>query len=252
MEQRNEIVDWREEMERQAVAAAQMERPRGGKFVSMKGGLISYAGNPAPNNTIEGVVIASCIERAVWPSFDPDQVSGPSCYAFGHDEKTMVPHKDARSPFSPQCAGCKNDEWGSSSSGGRGKECRTMRRLALLPIAAMDSEEGVLAEELYFIRIPTMSVANWQQHVHLCAAVAKMPPHGVITAITCRPDPKSMFRVHFNMKGKVAPELLGAILKRRSLLGDEGLMFPYSTEISAMPAAPSGEAASPRKFSRKK
>jgi hypothetical protein len=246
-----EVVDWKQEMERQAQAAAMMERPTGGKFVSLKGGVISYGGQPAKDNTMECVVLASCIERAVWPAFDPDAVSGPTCYAMGHDERLLIPHRDVKEPAATKCEGCPNDQWGTSQSG-KGKACRVARRLALLPVAALDNEDSVLTDELYFVRIPTMSIPNWQQHVHLCNAVAKMPPHGVITSFTCRPDPKSMFRVHFSLKAKIAEKLLPAILKRRELLGDEGLMFGYSIpEPGEAKPEPAAAAAQPRKYARR-
>ena len=246
------MTDWKEEMARQVAAAAMYEQPTG-RFISLKGGVISISNTPVPNNTIQGVIVDYCHESRFYPgAYDPDNRSGPDCYAFSRTGEHMTPHDDSGEKQHTSCQGCPQDEWGSGS--GRGKACKQGRRLAILPSSALaEGPEGILTADTYFMFIPVTSVPNWQGHVNICNAVAKMPPYGVLTEITAKPDAKTMFKVLFAFKETLTEEQIRAIFDKRKMLGDAGLMFPFpklDSEAKAA-AAQAAEAAAARKANAK-
>jgi hypothetical protein len=237
-----QVVTWQEEMAKAAAAAAATEQPSG-NFISLKGGLIAISGQPIPNNVLQGVVIDWCHERSYYSqAFDSSNIVAPDCFALARDQDPEGPHPSVTEKQSLTCRDCDMNQWGSSPSGSKGKACREMRRLALLSLADVQKgPEAILSAQVYFMRVPVMSIGNWQAHDNVCNAVARMPPWAVLSEITCKPDPKSMFKVLFQFKGALNEEQVSAIVQKRALLGDAGMMFvpsvPEKGEDKPKPSA---------------
>jgi hypothetical protein len=135
-----EIVDWEAQMRRQAEIAAGAQRSAGGggKFFSTQAGVLQFDGTPLPGNQMAVIILADIMENSYYDGpFDPDTPASPVCFAFGHDEEDMEPHEkvDQDAYFTrqnPQCHDCPRNEWGSADVG-RGKACKNVMRLALIP-----------------------------------------------------------------------------------------------------------------------
>ena len=236
------ITKWDEELAKHAVEAADKEQMPTGSFISIRGGVLTIAGQAVKENKLKAVIIDHVYENAHYEGdYDPDAPQPPTCYAFGRDEKELKPHEKASKPCNEQCEGCPNNVFGSAEKG-KGKACKNVRRLALISADGLNANSAEKSE-LVYLKIPVTSVKGWAYYVKGLAATVRRPPFGVITEIAVVPDPKSQFKVNFSCVGPVPDEAMGAVMERREKVMEE-IMFAYSAPTEAAPAKPKGK----RKF----
>jgi hypothetical protein len=157
----------------------------------------------------------------------------PKCYAFGRGADEMYPHptmanSDYFEPQNEDCKSCVHNEWGSSDTG-KGKACQNRARIALLPAGYFEPKKGSRDFDLnlydnpvdfqttpvLFMKLPVMSVKNWANYrMMLTAQNINRPSWGVVTRIYLEPDPKSQFRVHFELIEKLENELAAVVSQR--------------------------------------
>lgn len=251
------VVKWADELAKQAVVAAAVEESTStGAFFSLKSGILSFGGNPVPNNEMAVVVVDSVLENVFYGSeYDPDNIESPICFAFGRDEKTIEPHKivveagNSEAGASGQCAGCPNNEWGSADRG-RGKACANKRRVAMIPAGTIEGgkfkaftkPEQFETSAIAFMKLPVTSVKGYATYVKQIAAGLKRPPHGIFTKVSVRPDPQSQFKVVFEPLAEVPDELMGAVMARHKE-AVATIETPYSVPSDEPKAAPAGRGA---------
>jgi len=230
------IAKWEEELAKQAEAAAAQEaNTGGGQFFSTKGGTLSLNDSPIPGNEIAAVIVDSVLENVYYEgSYDPDNPSGPTCYAFGRVEEEMSPHDDTAEKQSPNCDECAHNQWGSAETG-RGKACRNRRRLAIISAGTVDRSGDVelfedpahfLKADVAYLALPPTSIQGFGAYVKGIASTLKRPPHAVFTRISLVPDPKTQFKLTFEALGSVPGKLIPAMMTRHE--EQRGLIeFPY-------------------------
>jgi hypothetical protein len=248
-----EIVDWELEMRQQAEIAAGAQRSGGGggKFFSLQAGVLSYDGNPMPGNQMMVVILADTMENSWYDGpYDPSTPASPKCFAFGHEEADMEPHVavDNDEYFDrqhPQCNGCPRNEWGSAPTG-KGKDCKNVMRIAMIPAGQykakgtgrnqtfepemFDDPTHFAKAEVAFLKVPVMSVKNYSKYVKQLNADLARPPHGVITNVYLEPDPKSQFRVMFELVDTLPKDLLPVVMPRHKA-ELASIDFPYSPPL---------------------
>lgn len=248
-----EIVDWEKEMREQAAVAAAAQRSGGGggKFFSLQGGILQFDGNPMPGNQMAVIVIGYVMENSWYDGpFDPSSPASPKCFAFAQHEEALEPHPkvDEDDYFERQhdvCNGCPRNEWGSAPTG-RGKDCKNLMRLAVIPAGVykpqgkgrnvtfdldmFDDEAHYARAEVAYIKLPVMSVKNFTKYVKQLAGDLARPPHGVVTNIYLEPDPKSQFKVMFELIDNVGSDLLPTVMQRHK--AEMAVIdFPYSPPL---------------------
>ena len=235
------------------------EEQVGGDFLSTRGGILTFQDEPLPGNQMAVVILDVVMERTFYAEkYDPsaEHNSPPICYAFGRMDGTedlddLAPHVSMQSDlnfFEPQndiCKTCPNNEWGSSDTG-KGKACAERRRMAILPagyyqpkrgsrdmeLHLIDDPEHYASADIAYLKLNVMSVKDWARYVTDLASRLRRPPMGVITRVYLEPDPKSQFRVKFDMLEELPEELFDTIMDRHEE-AKNGIIFPYR--------APSGE-----------
>lgn len=211
----------------------------GGKFISTKGGTLSFDGNPMKDNEMFVIIVDHIFENAYYEGrFNPESPQPPTCFAFGRSEKELIPHVnvvEAEQNPCDTCAGCPMNEWGSD---GRGKACKNVRRLALIPAGIVNNKTDELelydtghfeSAEVAYLKLPVTSTKGFSSYIKQVAQAYSKPVLGVITRIYCEPDPKTQYKVHFEAVDEVPVELLGTLMQRRSAVVEE-IDFPYSLE----------------------
>jgi len=250
-----DVVDWEKEMQQQAEIAAGAQRSAGGggKFFSMKAGVLSFDDNPLPGNQMAVIILADTIENSWYDGpYDPSTPASPKCFAFAHDEADLEPHEavDNDAYFERQamaCNGCPRNEWGSAQTG-RGKDCKNVMRLAMIPagqyvptgkgrnvtyeLELYDDPTHFQKADVAFLKVPVMSVKNYSKYVKQLNADLRRPPHGVITNIYLEPDPKSQFAVKFELVDTLGGDLLPVVMPRHKT-EDASIGFPYSPPLEA-------------------
>lgn len=232
----------------------------GGDFLSTKGGILSFDGEPLPGNQMIVIILDNVTERTFYAGkYDAtaEHNNPPICYAFGraNDEEELAPHVSMQndlSYFEPQneiCRTCPNNEWGSADTG-KGKACAERRRIAVLPagftqqkrgsrdftIELIDDLDHYKTADIAYLKLNVMSVKDWGRYVTTLASTLRRPPLGVITRVYLEPDPKSTFRVKFEMIEPLPDELIDTIMERHEE-AKASIVFGYNP--------PSGEAAAP-------
>lgn len=222
------VANWDEELAKHAAAAAQTEASTAtGNFFSVKGGILAWNGSPMKNNEMAVIVLDSVLENIYYGSdFDQDDPKGPRCFAFGREEKDMIPHEaatEAGTNPSDACNGCPMNEFGTADKG-KGKACRNVRRLALIPAGGFDKSGQFEPEEdtgvyddaqMGFLKLPVTSVKGYAAYVKTLASTMKRPPLGVFTKIKVVPDANTQFKVTFEALGLVPNELMAPIMTRK-------------------------------------
>lgn len=248
-----DVVDWEKEMQAQAAIAAGAQRSSsgGGKFFSMQGGILSFDGNPLPGNQMAVVILADIMENSWYDKpFDPNNPASPKCFAFGRHEDAMEPHVkvDQDDYFERQhdtCKDCPRNEWGSAPQG-RGKDCKNVERLSMIPagvykpqgkgrnvtyeLEPYEDEQHFARAEAAYLKLPVMSVKNYTKYVKQLNADMNRPPWGVITNVWLEPDPKSQYKVMFELIDVLDTAYLPTIMSRHNA-EEATIDFPYSPPL---------------------
>lgn len=259
----NEITRYDAQMAALAEQYASTEHV-GGDFISTKGGILTFQDEPLPGNQMAVVILDVVRERTFYATkYDAaaERNNPPICYAFGRTDEEMAPHTSMQvdlNYFQPQndvCASCPNNEWGSSDTG-RGKACSERRRMAILPagyytpkrgsrdldLQLFDTTEHYENADIAYLKLPVMSVKDWARYVTQLASSLRRPPLGVVTRVYLEPDPKSQFRVKFELIEELPVELFDTVMARHEE-AKNNIVFGYSPPQESDSAAPRGRSA---------
>jgi len=214
--------EWAEELAQAAKDVSAVETPSIAN-VSFRSGVLSIGGQPQPGNTLECIVVETAFERSLYDGpFDPNRIKNPICFALKEatkeDDAGMSPHENSLHPQNETCSGCPMNEWGSAGEGRRGKACKEVRRLALIPADKLENVDDIRSAELAMAKIPVTSVSNWSNYVHHVSAVHSVPYWAVVTKISVQPHIKNQFEVLFEVVDGVDDvEALTALKAKRQL-----------------------------------
>jgi hypothetical protein len=253
------MAQWDRELAELANEAADQEAGTGGgSFFSLRGGQLTFDGAPVPGNEMAVVVLDSVMENVYFEGdFDPDNPAGPKCYAYAREESALKPHEAVKSPQSEQCSDCPHNQWGTADRG-RGKACKNRRRLGVLSGGTITRGDVELEEdpdhfaraELGILPLPPTSLNSWGAYVK-SLAVTKRPPLAVYTRVSVVADPKTQFKVQFELIQTVPNEIVAVLLKRNKELREtNGLDFPYPEREEV--SAPAPKKGTRRKTTKKK
>lgn len=222
---------WDEELAKEAAAqAAELPAVSAGAFLSTAGGRLKFQGADVPGNKLDVIVLGFVSENQFYEGrYDPANSSSPICYAFGHDQKEMRPHDASPDAQHTDCASCPHNQWGSDPNGGKGKACKNVMRLAMVPAGDPDAD-------VFFAKVPVTSVKNFSKYANDIAAQLKRPVFSVVTRLATEPDDTSQFKMLFQLVEQIEDgNTIGSIMERRKTLD---LTFPYP-ERTAQPTAKS-------------
>lgn len=241
------------------VSAGMESSVASGNFLSVKGGMLSIDGAPVPGNKIAVVILDTIMENIFYAGkYDPDNMTGPECYAFGRSEAECVPHEkvfEAGTAVADSCEECPNFQWGSADQG-KGKACRTTRRLALIPAGTFDKhgEEVELFDkvadfkdsDIVYLKLPVTSVKGYSSMVKQAMASLKRPPYALYTEISVVPDANTQFKVVFKVLDQIPNDLLEVVVARHEE-AEGSIVFPYTTAGADEKPAAKGKAKGAKK-----
>lgn len=233
-----EVADWEKQLEADAEKLAEQEKGGGfGKSFSFKGGVLSFDGAPIKGNQIPVVIVGSMIEKALYEGrYDPNNPDPPVCFALDTDTDNLAPiPEDVADLKNDQCADCPFNQWGSADTG-RGKACKDVRRLAMIPagviekngdVTLIDDPKAVDKAEFGFAKLPPTSLNSWAGFVRTLASTMKRPPHGVFAMLRVEPDEVNQFKVIFEPLDLIDKKLMPSVYTRH-LAAMEELKRPYT------------------------
>lgn len=246
-----DIVNYDEELAKLAGASVVLtDSGGGGKFFSTRAGVLQYDEVPLPGNQMIVIIGAWCLENVFYEeAFDPDNRIPPTCFAFCKDPELkdeMGPNEEhlndpVFSIQSPTCHDCPQNQWGSAAKG-RGKACGNRRRLACLPAGTYTPQGGRgggFEVELFndadhfatcdavYLKVPVTSGKAFDSYVRQVADQLRKPLFAVYTRVYLTPDPKSQFKINFELMDVVDKELIPTLMTRHKKL-HETIDFPYT------------------------
>jgi hypothetical protein len=227
-----------DELAKYAKDISSKETPPAGNFIGIKGGEFNYGG-ASLGTEVEVAVLDVIYENQFYTEkFDPDNPTPPDCYALAREEDGMAPHPESAKPQSDTCAKCPHNQWGTADRG-RGKACKNMRRLALVSMNGLKTENVETAEAPAF-RVSVTSVNNWKNYLtNILGKIYRKPPFAVVTKMTLKPDPKTQHKIEFEYVDALPADLLpGMISKYQKFTEADMLAFPYSKPAEKPAAAP--------------
>lgn len=228
------LVEWDKELAETAAMDSKAAEPTGGKFLSIKGGQLSYNGEEIEDNKMQVIIMDFCYENAYYEDkFDPDTPASPVCFAFNRDEGELAPREVSLKPQNDNCETCPLNEYGSADTG-RGKACKNQIRLALIPNS--DNAEEIEKSEVAYLRVPPTSKKAWDTYFNKYCA---KHPGGVkptcffvteIEVYTAKGE--TYARINFNNQGNFkdmpdGAELWQSVKAKRKTMADD-IMFDYA------------------------
>lgn len=237
------LVKWEEQFAADAAKSAKMEESTAtGGFFSIRAGVLSWNDAPVENNQMAVIVVDSLLENVAYETeFDDDNPSPPRCFAFGRDAETMVPHKtvvEHGQEVNDKCTGCEYNKYGTADKG-RGKKCRNIRRLAMIPAGKLDAngkftqdKDGFDSSTMGFMKIPVTSTTAFAAYVKQLKASLNRPPYGVFTKVKVVPDAKTQIKVTFEPIGLVPNNLMDQVYPRVKE-AQESIEQPYNLDFEA-------------------
>ena len=218
---------WEERMAAKAAQAAESASSTGGTSLSIgtRGGRFKIDGAEVPDNALRAVVLDFLVDVTYYEDdFDPDDITPPTAFALGRNEKELVWDDTSHPDYAGQeLRTSPVFQWGSADKG-RGKAAKSRRRLLL--ISEDDLEEDIANAEVRKLMVPVTSGKSWDAYVKKIKA-HNLAPCGVLTEITIVPDDKYQFRLEFKMLGRVDDDSMSEVLDKVDSIQDD-LFAPYS------------------------
>lgn len=219
---------WRETLAKAAKDTSASETPTS-TSISFRSGVMQVGGVPVPDNTMECLVVETAYERALYEGkFDPKNIKSPICFALSLDGEDLAPHENSAHPQNETCKGCPMNEWDTAGEGRRGKACKELRRLAIIPADKIESKDDILGAEVAMAKVPITSVPNWAGYVNKVSAMYSVPYWAVFTEMSVQPHIKNQFEVSFDITDTIEDiPVLEALQTKRDLIAPFVLQ-PYS------------------------
>lgn len=236
------IVTWKEKMAAVTAQASAMAAPKGG-FLSFKSGRLSYDDTPIPGDKINVVVIDFLLENTWYKDdYNAMKPASPSCYAFGRDESELEPHDDCEAPQGSEestlCADCPNNEWGSDRKGGRGKDCKNTRRIAVIPAdTLLKGPDAIRKASVVMCKLPVTSIKLFSKFVNEVTKVLDVPMFGVIVELSLTPNPATIFQVNWKVMNKIDHQDILEALYHKYVANEKDMFQPYPKMEEDAPAA---------------
>lgn len=254
----NDLVTYDEKWGQEASEAVSQEPLySGGRYISTMGGVFRIGDMEFPE--LCAIVLASTLENSWYGrAFNSADIVPPKCFAVENAGVPMAPHEATQGSewFEPQadkCADCIRNAWPKpneidpTTGQLKRKECRTRRRLLLLPAGQYSPRKGsrdldldlfitddidetieyVASGDLFLLKIPPSALSPYKKLIHALKSEYNRPPHGVILRLYMEPLRTGGHTVNFEPLGVLPAELYPAIYERRESEKDL-LLRPYS------------------------
>jgi hypothetical protein len=245
--QSKELTVWEQKAHAYAKATKASAPLQQGRFLSLKNGVFNKGG--VDLGTEMKVIVVGHIHENQWFSddYDPDTSQIPACFAFGvkktNEDGTvqdsldgMKPHEKSTKPQEEECHQCPMNEFGSSDRG-KGKACKNVRRIAIIPQGEM---EDPLSADLAFMKVPVMSAKNFDGYLNRVADIPYMV-FGVICQMHIEKDKKAQFVVKFDVVEKIEDPDILEDLEKLYLKTMKDIDFPYILPEGANDSKPRGK-----------
>jgi hypothetical protein len=167
-------------------------------FISTKAAQFRFEDAPLPNPL--NVIILGAMRTNTYyeGDYEADNPTPPTCFALNlnDDEAIMGPPPDLPGRIHDTCLTCGMNAFGSGGQSGKGKACRNVLRLAVLP---WDGTENFAKVSGARLSIPPTSLKKWAPYAKGVIEGYGRPLFMVVTTIKVSPDPKYQMTFDFDV-----------------------------------------------------
>lgn len=110
-------------------------------------------------------------------AYDPNNVASPVCFAIHPNVKEMVPSANSPDKQCDDCASCPKNQFGSS---GKGKACKNMRVMAVLPPGAGPDTP------MWLLKVSPTAIKGFDSYITALQRL-QMAPVEVLTSVDFNP-----------------------------------------------------------------
>ena len=175
------IVSIQEQLKAQAAEMADRTAPASGNSIRVtQDKKFLLPDGTKVEGPLELVVVDFVSKNAFYEgAYDPKAIAPPACFAIGSNPLALVPSAKSPLPQSTDCAGCPNNQFGSS---GDGKACKNSRAMAVLP------PDGDADTPLWLLATSPTANKGFDGFVTSVARIFQVPPVGVIVDVDFDPN----------------------------------------------------------------
>lgn len=204
---------WRERLQQYAEEdAATTAGSTGWPYIGTRGGVFRF--NDESLEELPPMIILGVRYENCWfdGDYDPENPAPPDCFAIAKEQEDLAPPEDLgdkrqcmqTDPSSEACKGCWANAFGTADRG-KGKACKNVRRIALLPADKVDA--GYLSTvEGVMLRIPVTSVKDYSKYARKVNKGLGRPLFGLRTTLGIEDDDKDQFHITFDAADLVETE----------------------------------------------
>lgn len=138
--------------------------------------VVDESGEPNPVKELVGVVLDHYPIKSWWADEYSGEKNAPDCSSM--DCKTGTGNPEHGIKVGQACATCPHNQWGSDPKGGKGKACKDIFRVYILP-------EGYAFPVL--LALPPTSISNWRKYIQRLTSRI-MPYYGVVSLAKLEKD----------------------------------------------------------------
>ncbi len=177
--------------------------------------------------TFTGAIADYVISRAYFPgAYVKGSHATPTCYAYGDDEGSMVPHPQSPDKQAEACATCPHNAFGTALQG-RGKRCKDTRSLGV--VAEGLDGEGALRAEVRSLSVPAGSLKPWRQFLK---QIPEVSPTGNVRSVMVEfgiePQDEGAYGLTFKIVDALPKPAFKALLDRKETVRTD-LTQPWPT-----------------------
>lgn len=114
-------------------------------------------------------------------TYDKDNPAPPVCFSIGDNPDTLIPSVNATDVQAETCAVCPMNKF-ESAERGKGKACKNMRVLAVMPAEAVDEDA------IWLLRVSPTGIKAYDAYVRNLAQRNNVAPIQVVTKVGFDPN----------------------------------------------------------------
>lgn len=107
-------------------------------------------------------------------AYDPNNIASPVCFSIGNVPKEMAPSANSPEKQCDDCSSCPMNQFGSA---GKGKACKNMRVLAVLP---PDADEST---PIWLLKVSPTGIKSFDGYVSSVNRTFGMPPIATVVEV---------------------------------------------------------------------
>ena len=184
------LASFQAELQQELKDLANYAPPPSGNQITTKGKLFTLPDGQASPGPLNAIILDWRYNNSYFEGvYDKSNPQPPVCWAINKAPSELAPSAASPKKQNETCDGCAMDKWKSSPTG-KGKACKNVCRLALVPADANEKSKPMI------INVSPTALKQWGNYLTRLKTQLGMLPVQVVTEISFNPNesyPSLMF-----------------------------------------------------------